>query len=173
MTTSVDSVHKSSDYHDQVFINHLIYRRGEANKWPLEKAIEELLLKGDVHPDKKLKMFCQDHSQLCCSDCVLLNHRQCTNLALISESVKKLSVDMPQLSNNIQTNLDELNKFIRVQEASIQSIEGSYCEKLQEILRKKLFAALDKLENTTLKELDRIRTTLQTSLKKMLTTVSD
>ena len=52
--------------------------------------------------------------------------RQCTNLALISESVKKLSVDMQQLSNKIQTSLNELNKFKRVQEASIQSVEGSY-----------------------------------------------
>ncbi|KAH3700331.1 hypothetical protein DPMN_075307, partial [Dreissena polymorpha] len=61
-------------YHDQVFANHLTYGRGEANKWPISKTIEDLLLKCDVHSNKKLKMFCEDHSQLCCSDCVLLNH---------------------------------------------------------------------------------------------------
>ncbi|KAH3720350.1 hypothetical protein DPMN_063247 [Dreissena polymorpha] len=113
-------------------------------------------------------MFCQDHSQLCCSDCVLLNHRQCTHLAKISESVKKMSVDMQQLSNKIQSIIADLKKFKSVQEASIQSIEGSYGEKLQEIRDqcKKINAALDELENTTLKELDDIRTKLQTSLKK-------
>ncbi|KAH3791875.1 hypothetical protein DPMN_145366 [Dreissena polymorpha] len=113
-------------------------------------------------------MFCQDHSKLCCSDCVLLNHRQCTDLALIAESVKTLSVDMQQLSSKIQEILAELNHFTKTQEASIQSMEGSYNEKLQEIReqRKTLNAALDKLENTTLKELDEIRTILQTSLKK-------
>ncbi|XP_052230337.1 uncharacterized protein LOC127844280 [Dreissena polymorpha] len=37
--------------------------------------MEDLLLKCDVHREEKLKMFCQDHSQLCCSDCVLMNHR--------------------------------------------------------------------------------------------------
>ncbi|XP_052283904.1 uncharacterized protein LOC127880627 [Dreissena polymorpha] len=155
-------------HHDQVFVNHLTYGRRETNKWPLEKAIEDLLLKCDVHPDKKLKMFCQDHSQLCCSDCVLLNHRQCTNLAKISESVKKLSVDMQQLSNKIQSIIADINKFKVVQEGSIQSIEGLYVEEFQRIRdqRKKLNAALDELENTTLKELDDIRTTLQTSLKK-------
>ena len=62
-------------YHDQVFVNHLTYGRRETNKWPLEEAIENLLLKCDVHNKEKLKMFCQDHSQLCCSDCVLLKHR--------------------------------------------------------------------------------------------------
>ncbi|KAH3850779.1 hypothetical protein DPMN_093252 [Dreissena polymorpha] len=113
-------------------------------------------------------MFCQDHSQLCCSDCVLLNHRQCTNLALISESAKKLSVDIEQLSNKIQTILAELNKFKTLQEASIVSVEGSYNEKLLEIreLRKKLNAALNELENTTLIQLEEIRTKLKTSLKK-------
>ncbi|XP_052220268.1 uncharacterized protein LOC127837350 isoform X2 [Dreissena polymorpha] len=155
-------------HHDKVFVNHLTYGRRETSKWPLEKAIEDLLLKCDIHNNEKLKVFCQDHSQLCCCDCLLLNHRQCTNLALISESVKKLSVDMQQLSNKIQSIIADLNKFKRVQEASIQSIEGSYDEKLQEIRtqRKKLNAALDELENKTLKELDEIRTTLQTSLKK-------
>ena len=75
---------------------------------------------------------------------------------------------MKQLSNKIQTILAELNKFKRIQEASIESVEGSYGEKLQEIreLRKLFNAVLDELENTTLKEMDEIRTTLQASLKK-------
>ncbi|KAH3718010.1 uncharacterized protein LOC127855908 [Dreissena polymorpha] len=113
-------------------------------------------------------MFCQDHSQLCCSDCVLLNHRQCTNLALIYELVKKLSVDMQQLSCQVQAILDELNKLKKTQAGNILSVEGSYREKLQEIkeLRKKLNAALDKLENATLKALEEIRINLQNSLKK-------
>ncbi|KAH3753590.1 hypothetical protein DPMN_188230 [Dreissena polymorpha] len=130
--------------------------------------MEDLLLNCAVHKEEKLKMFCQDHSQLCCTDCFLLNHRQCTNVALISESAKNLSMDMRQLSNNLQTIVDELNKLKSKQEASIQSVEVSCNAKLQEIqdMRKKLNAALDVLENTTLKELDENRTTMQTSLKK-------
>ncbi|KAH3750147.1 hypothetical protein DPMN_184665 [Dreissena polymorpha] len=130
--------------------------------------MEDLLLKCDVHNNKILKMFCQDHSQLCCSDCVLLNHRQCTNLALISDSVKKVSVNRHQLSTKIKTVLTKLNKCKITQEAGIQSVDGSYAEKQQEIreMRKKLNAALDKLENTTLKDLDEIRNALKISLKK-------
>ncbi|KAH3795150.1 hypothetical protein DPMN_148697 [Dreissena polymorpha] len=75
---------------------------------------------------------------------------------------------MQQLLNKIQASLAELGKFKKSKEANIKSVEGSYCSKLQEIReqRKKLNAALDILENTTLKELDEIRTTLQTSFKK-------
>ncbi|XP_052220241.1 tripartite motif-containing protein 45-like isoform X2 [Dreissena polymorpha] len=154
--------------HDQLYANHSKYGREETNKWPLTKAVEDLLLKCDVHKNEKLKMFCQDHSQLCCSDCAFLNHRQCTNVTLICDSVQKMSLDMQQLTINLQTILDELNKFKSTQESSIQSVEASYCKRLQEIvdMRKKLNAALDELENKTLKELYEIRTTLQTALKK-------
>ncbi|KAH3735057.1 hypothetical protein DPMN_041518 [Dreissena polymorpha] len=73
--------------------------------------MEDFLLKCDVHKDKKLKMFCQDHSQLCCTDCAFLNHSKCTDVALITDSVKTMSVDMQQLSNSLETILDELNKL--------------------------------------------------------------
>ncbi|KAH3703238.1 hypothetical protein DPMN_078269 [Dreissena polymorpha] len=128
--------------------------------------MEDLLLTCDIH-NKKLNMFCQDHDRLCCSDCVLLNHRQCTKVALISESVKMFSFDMQQLSISLQTILNQLNMFKRTQEASIKCVDVSYGEKLQEIrdMRNKLNATLDELENTTLKKLDEIRSTLQTSLK--------
>ncbi|KAH3749508.1 hypothetical protein DPMN_184006 [Dreissena polymorpha] len=88
-------------------------------------------------------------------------------MALISESVKNLSVDIRQLSNKIQVIHAELNKFKRSQEASNRFVEGSYSEKLHEIrdVSKKLNADLDELENSALKELYEITTSLQTSLK--------
>ena len=66
---------KCINLHDQLYANHSKYGREETNKWPLTKAVEDLLLKCDVHKNEKLKMFCQDHCQLCCSDCAFLNHR--------------------------------------------------------------------------------------------------
>ncbi|KAH3792039.1 hypothetical protein DPMN_145528 [Dreissena polymorpha] len=79
-----------------------------------------------------------------------------------------MSLDMKHLLINLHSILGEINEFKSSQEASIQFVEASYNEKMQEIReqRKKLNAALDELENATLKELDEIRTTLQTSLKK-------
>ncbi|XP_052221061.1 uncharacterized protein LOC127837752 [Dreissena polymorpha] len=153
--------------HDQLFANHSKYGREETNQWPLTKTLENLLLKCDIHKEKKLETFCHDHSQLCCSDCVLLDHRQCVNVIRICDSVKKMPLDMQQLPINLQTILEQLNKFKCRKEASMKSVDVSWSEKLQEIrdLRNTLNAALDALEKTTLKELDEIRTTLQTILK--------
>ncbi|KAH3849155.1 hypothetical protein DPMN_091551 [Dreissena polymorpha] len=79
-----------------------------------------------------------------------------------------MSFDMQQLSINLQAIFDELNEFKSIQEASFQSVEVSYCENLQEIqdLQKKVNAALNALKKITLKKLEEIKTTLQTSLKK-------
>ncbi|KAH3895255.1 hypothetical protein DPMN_019416 [Dreissena polymorpha] len=46
----------------------------------LSKELEDFLWKCDVHVDKKLSQFCHDHSQLCCSDCVVKIHRYLTHL---------------------------------------------------------------------------------------------
>ncbi|KAH3791878.1 hypothetical protein DPMN_145369 [Dreissena polymorpha] len=74
---------------------------------------------------------------------------------------------MQQLSSKIQAILAELNKLKKTQEETILSVEGSYSQRLKEIteMSKKLNAALDRLENATLKELQEIRTKLQISLK--------
>ncbi|XP_052219463.1 uncharacterized protein LOC127836865 [Dreissena polymorpha] len=98
----------------------------------------------------------------------MLLFRQCANVTLICDSVKKMSLNMLQLLNSLETILNELNKLKSTQESSIQSVEESYGKQLQEIgdMRKKLNASLDALEIATKKELDEIRTTLQTALKK-------
>ncbi|KAH3835114.1 hypothetical protein DPMN_108457 [Dreissena polymorpha] len=79
-------------------------------------------------------------------------------------------MNMQHLSNKLQTIVDELNKFKSKQGGRIKFLEVSCREQLREMkdLRTKLNAALDELENTTLKELDEIRIKLQTSLKKDL-----
>ncbi|KAH3716711.1 hypothetical protein DPMN_059439 [Dreissena polymorpha] len=61
--------------HGQLFGKHVTYGRGDTSKWPASKEVQDFLLKCDLHEDKHLKMYCNDHSQLCCTNCAFLNHR--------------------------------------------------------------------------------------------------
>ncbi|KAH3824505.1 hypothetical protein DPMN_126342 [Dreissena polymorpha] len=61
--------------HGQLFGKHVTYGRGDTTKWPVLKEVEDFLRKCDLHGDEDLKMFCNDHSQLCCTNCAFLNHR--------------------------------------------------------------------------------------------------
>ncbi|KAH3806106.1 uncharacterized protein LOC127834645 [Dreissena polymorpha] len=159
---------KCIKHHGQLYANHVIYGRGDMNKWPLTKKIDNFIQTCEAHTDKKLEMFCDDHSQLCCSNCAFLKHRQCKDVTLISEKVKSQSTDLHNLADKIQTILDELQQFNSKREATIQSVESSYNQSLHEVrdVRHKLNAALDELEKATLKELDDMRTALQASLSK-------
>ncbi|KAH3717996.1 uncharacterized protein LOC127855906 [Dreissena polymorpha] len=61
---------KCINRHGQLFGTHVTYGRGDTSKWPVAKEVEDFLQKCDLHEDKHLEMFCEDHSQLCCTNCV-------------------------------------------------------------------------------------------------------
>ena len=89
-------------------------------------------------------------------------------MTFISDTVKTYWTDLKQLADKIQTIVTDLKKLESNREAGIQYIEDSYNDRLQEIkdARERINAALNDLEKKTLKDLDDIRTALQSSLKK-------
>ncbi|KAH3749226.1 hypothetical protein DPMN_183719 [Dreissena polymorpha] len=153
--------------HSQLFTKHDPFGRGDMKKWPVTKKVEDFLLKCDVHKDKNLEMFCSEHSELCCTNCAFLNHRHCKKVTLISDIVKSHSTDLQQLSISILSILKEMKKLQDSQEASIQSVQSSYDEQLRRIeeTRQTINAALDTIEQKTLKEMKDTLTKLQASSK--------
>ncbi|XP_052255542.1 uncharacterized protein LOC127861180 isoform X2 [Dreissena polymorpha] len=158
---------KCINLHGQLFGKHVTYGRGYISKWPLSKEVEDFLQKCDLHEDKRLKMFCNDHSQLCCTNCAFLNHRQCAKVALISESVTGSPPDLQQLSRKIQSVLVELKKLQHYWDTNMQSLQVSYNKQLHEIRdsRQEINTILDEIEKNTIQELDGKMTSLRASVK--------
>ncbi|XP_052211973.1 uncharacterized protein LOC127831032 isoform X1 [Dreissena polymorpha] len=158
---------KCINLHGQLFGTHATYGRGDTSKWPVSKEVEDFLQKCDLHEDKRLEMYCNDHSQLCCTDCAFLNHRQCAKVTLISESVKGPPPDLQLLARNILTILKEIKKLQNYWDTNMQSLQVSYDKQLHEIhkTRKKINSILDKIEKNTMKELDDKLTNLKASVK--------
>ncbi|XP_052235695.1 uncharacterized protein LOC127847674 isoform X5 [Dreissena polymorpha] len=157
---------KCINLHGQLFGKHVTYGRGDTSKWPVCKEVEDFIQKCDLHKDKRLEMFCNDHSQLCCTNCAFVNHRQCAKVVLISESVKGPLPDLQQLSRKIQTVLVELKKLQNYWDTNMQSLQISYKKQLHEIgqTRQKINTILDEIEKTTLKELEDKMTSLKASV---------
>ncbi|XP_052213771.1 uncharacterized protein LOC127832373 isoform X2 [Dreissena polymorpha] len=158
--------------HKQLFRTHVTYGRANVEKWPVSKAITDILEKCENHVNKGLKLFSEDHHQLCCSTCVLLNHRQCSKVNLIAESAKTCdSEDFNQLLSSMKSNLKELNKLQNSRQNTILSLQESYAEQLHAIrdIYKKLKSSLKDLEEKTIKALD----DLMDKLKSALTTDVD
>ncbi|XP_052245616.1 E3 ubiquitin-protein ligase TRIM33-like [Dreissena polymorpha] len=152
--------------HGQLFGKHVTYGRRETKKWPVPKEVEDFLQKCDLHEEKRSELFCYDHSQLCCTDCSFLNHRQCVKVTLISESVNGPPPDLQRLSRKIQTILVELQRLTINWDTNMQSLQVSYNEELHELrqTRKKINTLFDEIEKNTLKELDDKMTRLKASL---------
>ncbi|XP_052247084.1 uncharacterized protein LOC127855482 [Dreissena polymorpha] len=153
--------------HSQLFGTHMTYGRSDTSKWPVSKEVEDFLQKCDLHEDKHLEMFCDDHSQLCCINCAFLNHRQCAKVTPISESVKGPPPDLQRLSRKIQSILLEVKKLQSYWDTSMQSLQASYDKQVHEIrqTRQKMNTIFDEIEKTTMKELDDKMTSLKASLK--------
>ncbi|XP_052234229.1 tripartite motif-containing protein 66-like [Dreissena polymorpha] len=153
--------------HNQLYEKHVSFGRGDMNKWPLSKKTEDFLQICQVHKGEKLKMFCHGHSQLCCTSCVLLSHRQCKAVTLISETGTRLSTDLQQFAVKIETAIKELKQLQSTREGNINYVDYSFSELLQEVrdVRQKLNASLDELEKVTIKELEDARTAMKDSLK--------
>ncbi|KAH3749422.1 hypothetical protein DPMN_183920 [Dreissena polymorpha] len=153
--------------HSQLFTKHDTFGRKHMKKWPVTKKVEDFLLKCDVHRDENLKMFCDEHSELCCTNCAFLNHRHCPKVTLISDIVKIQSTDLKKLSVSIQTILEEMRKLQGNQEANLQYMQNSFDEQLQKIheTRRKINAALDTIQQKTLNEMKDTLTKLQASCK--------
>ncbi|KAH3893252.1 hypothetical protein DPMN_017398 [Dreissena polymorpha] len=58
-----------------MYKKHTTLGKSEQRKWPVAKGEAELLTQCEEHKGEHIKMFCVDHSQLCCTACVLLDHR--------------------------------------------------------------------------------------------------
>ncbi|KAH3719300.1 uncharacterized protein LOC127854993 [Dreissena polymorpha] len=158
---------KCINLHGQLFGKHVTYGRGETSKWPVSKEVEDVIRKCDLHEDKLLEMFCDKHSQLCCTNCVRRNHRKCAKVTLMSESVKGPPPDLQQLSRRIKTILVELQTLQIKLDTNMKSLDASYNKQVLEICetRQKINAILDNMEKATIKDLDDKMKILKAALK--------
>ncbi|KAH3748647.1 hypothetical protein DPMN_183094 [Dreissena polymorpha] len=74
--------------------------------------MEMFLVACDIHPNATLTMFCDDHSQLFCSNCFDLSHRQCIKVKPIQQAALKKLPDLKKLSIKIQNIHPQIDRFL-------------------------------------------------------------
>ncbi|KAH3796034.1 hypothetical protein DPMN_149598 [Dreissena polymorpha] len=154
--------------HKQLYKKHTTYGRSDIKYWPVAKPTQDLIEKCELHTEEKLKLYCEDHEQICCNTCVSLNHRQCTTVYLIQDAVKTQSfADLHQLFAEINTILQQFTQLLKSGEANLTSMHESYKKSAQDIynFRQKINTALDELETMTTTNLDVAMITLESDLK--------
>ncbi|KAH3784414.1 hypothetical protein DPMN_162368 [Dreissena polymorpha] len=117
-------LHKGGDFLSNTEDDFLSKEEGNF----LSKELEDFLWKCDEHVDKKLSQFCHDHSQLCCSDCVVKIHSQCSKVTPINELTDMQPTHLQGLSVELETVLGEIKSLQISQELSVQALLRTYKE---------------------------------------------
>ncbi|KAH3703922.1 uncharacterized protein LOC127860877 isoform X3 [Dreissena polymorpha] len=138
--------------HNQLSTEHTTVGRGDIKKWPVPKEVEDFLRMCEAHENKTLTQFCQDHTQLCCSDCVVKIHSQCSKVTQISELTNSQPTGLEGMSVELETVLGEIKTLQISQKASIQSLQKTYKEHsavMIEQMRGNLNTYIDECDNSS------------------------
>ncbi|XP_052778641.1 uncharacterized protein LOC128216090 [Mya arenaria] len=160
--------------HNGLYQKHAVLGRKDVKKWEAALRVSDALERCEMHPGEALKLICDDHDQLCCHVCVAVDHRQCSKLHPIPDVAKGIqrNIEFQQIPKKI-AELEkqfELMKAARMKNTtSLKKTRVAISDKIKTI-RKKINEILDKIEMTTVQNLDGIITKLEKNIKKDIET---
>ena len=129
------------------------------------------------HTDKKVKLYCNDHSKVCCTLCATTGHRKCADVQTIQSAVAKTKEmgDTQALITNISDFRQELLTVKQNQEVNLTELDKTSDSMIEETkkLREEINAHLDKLEKEHLDEISVLAKKYRDILSKAIDSVSD
>ncbi|XP_052780010.1 uncharacterized protein LOC128217136 [Mya arenaria] len=160
--------------HNGLYQKHAVLGRKDVMKWEAAPGVVDDLERCGMHPGEALKLVCGDHDQLCCHVCVAVDHRQCSKIHPVPDVAKGIqrNIDFQQIPKKI-AELEkqlELMKEARIKNTtSLKKTRTAISDEIKTI-RKTINGILDKIEKTTLQDLDGMIAKLEKYIKKDIET---
>ncbi|XP_052782209.1 uncharacterized protein LOC128218556 isoform X2 [Mya arenaria] len=153
---------------------HAVLGRKDVKKWEAAPGAVDALERCGMHRGEALKLVCADHDQLCCHVCVAVDHRQCSKIHPIPDVAKGIqrNIEFQQIPKKIAElqKQFELMKEARLKNTtSLKKTRAAISDEIKTI-RRKINEILDKIEKTTLQDLDGIIAKLEKNIKKDIET---
>ncbi|XP_052781621.1 uncharacterized protein LOC128218112 [Mya arenaria] len=160
--------------HNGLYQKHAVLGRKEVNKWESAPRVVDALERCGMHPGEALKLVCGDHDQLCCSVCVAIDHRQCSKIQHIPDVAKGVqrNIEFQQIPKKIaevQKQFEKMKEARLKNTTSLKKTRAAISDEIKTI-RKRINEILDKIEKTTLQNLDGMIAELEKKLKKDIET---
>ncbi|KAH3792534.1 hypothetical protein DPMN_146031 [Dreissena polymorpha] len=161
--------------HNRILKDHSVSANGKCDNWSVNKKVDDTLELCEEHATEKLTMFCEDHEKLLCQLCLFHNnHRQCSHVVLLSDKCKSSTqhMNVADIASKIEQCQKRLTETMIRSEQNKKSLQKSYETILKEILdfRRQINDTLDRLQQQTVKELDKLYSSLTYSLDTELKT---
>lgn len=133
--------------------NHEIVPADEAK--PIQPTFDMKGMDKCKEHDKYFEVFCVDHDRLCCSTCVLVNHRACSEVREISKEPSRNTRNISDVESDLQKLQDKAIYLINVLENA----------KLTNDRLKILQENVDMTKVTLIERLDQFKTTVTERFK--------
>ncbi|XP_052778638.1 uncharacterized protein LOC128216087 [Mya arenaria] len=160
--------------HYVLYQKHVVLGRKDVKKWKAAPGVTDALERCGMHPGEALRLVCADHDQLCCSICVAIDHRQCSKIQHIPDEAKGIqrNIEFQQIPKKIAELQEQFEKMKELRLKNTTFLKNTRAAISDEIktIRKKINEILDKIEKTTLQDLDGMIAELEKNLKKDIET---
>ncbi|XP_052778786.1 uncharacterized protein LOC128216256 [Mya arenaria] len=139
-------------------------------KWAAAPGMVDVLERCERHPGEALKLVCGDHDQLCCPVCVAMDHRLCSSIQHIPDVARDIRKDpgfrqLPQQVAVLRKQIEDMKNDRKKNSSSLRKTRTAIVDEIKAI-RKMINGILDKMEKTTVQELDRLVADQEMSIKK-------
>ncbi|XP_052779862.1 uncharacterized protein LOC128217055 [Mya arenaria] len=156
--------------HNGLYKRHTVLDRKDVKKWAAAPGMVDVLERCERHPAEALKLVCGDHDQLCCHVCVAVDHRLCSSIQHIPDVARDIRKDpgfrqLPQQVAVLRKQIEDMKNDRKKNSSSLRKTRTAIVDEIKAI-RKMINGILDKMEKTTVQELDRLVTDQEMSIKK-------
>ncbi|XP_052781940.1 E3 ubiquitin-protein ligase TRIM56-like [Mya arenaria] len=156
--------------HNGLYKRHTVLDRKDVKKWAAAPGTVDVLERCERHPGEALKLICGDHDQLCCHVCVSIDHRHCSSIQHIPDIAKGIRKDpefrqLPQRVTVLRKQIEDMKNDRKKDSASLRKTRTAIVDEIKAI-REKINDILDKMEKTTVQELDGLMADQELSIKK-------
>ncbi|XP_052779587.1 uncharacterized protein LOC128216915 [Mya arenaria] len=160
--------------HNGLYQKHAVLGRKDVKKWEAAPGVVDALERCGMHPGEALKLVCGDHDQLCCYVCVAIDHRQCSKILHIPDEAKGVqrNIEFQQIPKKIaevQKQFEKMKEARLKNMTSLKKMRAAISDEIKTI-RKNINEILDKIEKTTLQDLDGMIAEIEINLKKDIET---
>ncbi|XP_062579596.1 E3 ubiquitin/ISG15 ligase TRIM25-like [Saccostrea cucullata] len=129
------------------------------------------------HPERKIELYCEDHSEVCCGLCVSIDHRMCDSVETIQKAAVRIknSEEVRSILSELKSYEDKLLELREKEEENVIVFDDASDDIVEETkkLRQEIKEHLDRLENEHLGELGGLTKKGKEKLNKKIDSISE
>ncbi|VDI45806.1 Hypothetical predicted protein [Mytilus galloprovincialis] len=112
----------------------------------------------DKHHGRKYENYCPSHEQLCCPECISVDHKKCNGILLLQDVIKtaKTSALLDSIETNIKnikSNIENIKEDRKQNLTIIHNQRQTFQEEINQV-RTKVYSHLATLEQNIMKNMD-------------------